>query len=527
MRLGLADEEVARRITIEPAFRGVNGQFDRVRFEQVIRQSGYTEQRYIAEQRRTSIRRQIATSITGGLPAPKTASEAFRQYENEERAIEYITLGAAQAGDLPKPTAEELAKYFEDRKTLFRAPEYRKLVVLPVTPDEIAKAIEVSDADIKRVYDDRRDSYATPERRHVQQIVFPNLDEAKKAAERISSGTGFAALAAERGLKDNDIDLGSIAKSGILDRAVADAAFALKEGAVSAPIQSRFGSVLVTVLKIAPEQIRPFEQIAADIKRDIAAERAKRDILDIQNKIEDERASGLRLDEVAQKLKLAARIIEAVDRSGRMPDGAQVTSLPEGADVLERAFTSDVGVEADPVQIAGGGYVWYEVTGITPSRERSLDEVKDRVEARWRDDEIAKRLKAKAADLTDKLKGGAALSQLASENRLTLEAAPGVKRRGETKIPARAVEQVFRTAKNTVGGSEGNSATEWIVFRVTDIVLSPFANSEPEIKRIDDTLRRSFEDDLIGQYIARLESDLGASINQNALRQATGASTEN
>ena len=28
-----------------------------------------------------------------------------------------------------------------------------------------------------------------------------------------------------------------------------------------------------------------------------------------------------------------------------------------------------------------GGYVWYDVLGITPSRERSLDEVKDQVEA--------------------------------------------------------------------------------------------------------------------------------------------------
>ncbi len=31
-----------------------------------------------------------------------------------------------QAGDIPQPTDDVLTKYFDDRKILFRAPEYRK-----------------------------------------------------------------------------------------------------------------------------------------------------------------------------------------------------------------------------------------------------------------------------------------------------------------------------------------------------------------------------------------------------------------
>src|SRR5437868_2253528 len=37
MRLGLSDAEIAKRITGDPNFRGLNGQFDRKRFEQLIR----------------------------------------------------------------------------------------------------------------------------------------------------------------------------------------------------------------------------------------------------------------------------------------------------------------------------------------------------------------------------------------------------------------------------------------------------------------------------------------------------------
>ena len=53
-----------------------------------------------------------------------------------------------------------------------------------------------------------------------------------------------------------------------------------------------------------------------------------------------------------------------------------------------------------------GGYLYFDVIGVTPSRERTLDEVKDQVEARFHDDEVAKRLLAKANDIVGKLKAG-------------------------------------------------------------------------------------------------------------------------
>ncbi len=51
------------------------------------------------------------------------------------------------------------------------------------------------------------------------------MAEAQAASERIKGGLTFAALAAERGLKEQDLDLGTVPKSTIIDPAVADAAF--------------------------------------------------------------------------------------------------------------------------------------------------------------------------------------------------------------------------------------------------------------------------------------------------------------
>ena len=61
------------------------------------------------------------------------------------------------------------------------------------------------------------------------------------------------------------------------------------------------------------------------------------------------------------------------------------------------------------------GYVWYDVLGVTPSRDRTLDEVKDQVEARWRDEQITSRLRAKADDMVEKLKQGGKLADEAAE----------------------------------------------------------------------------------------------------------------
>ena len=44
-------------------------------------------------------------------------------------------------------------------------------------------------------------------------------------------------------------------------------------------------------------------------------------VQDVHNKIEDERAGGASLEDVAQKLKLPVVSYDAVDRSGHDPNG--------------------------------------------------------------------------------------------------------------------------------------------------------------------------------------------------------------
>src|SRR2546423_5206145 len=275
MRLNVSDGEIARQITNDPSFKGPSGQFDRARFDQIIRGAGFTEARFAAEQKRLTLRRELAQTLSGEMTLPKTMADALNRYQNEQRAIDYVVLDRAKAGDIAAPTPEVIAKYFEDHKGEFHAPEYRTIVVMSVAAADLAKPADVSDIDAKRYYDNNLVRFGTPERRYIEQIVFPTLEEAQAAATRLEkSELSFEALAKERGLSEKDIDLGVVTKSGIIDQAVANAAFTVKDGETSAPVQGVFGTTLIHVVKIEPENIKPFEQVAPEIKQTIATARA-------------------------------------------------------------------------------------------------------------------------------------------------------------------------------------------------------------------------------------------------------------
>ena len=236
------------------------------------------------------------------------------------------------------------------------------------------------------------------------------------------------------------------------------------------------------------------------MKREIATERARAQVASLHDKMEDERGGGASVVEAAQKLGLTAVTIDAVDRSGRAPNGQPVTGIPQGLDVVSQAFSSDIGVDNDPMQF-GGGYVWFDVLGITPSRERSLDEVKDQVEARWREDQITSRLRAKATEMVQKLDQGGKLADEAASLRTEGGDRARLQARRHRARPCR------RRDRRSVSHSEGCSraspgapvGSDWIVFRVTDVTVPTLDPASEEIKKLKETLQRGLTDEQIAR----------------------------
>jgi peptidyl-prolyl cis-trans isomerase D len=280
---------------------------------------------------------------------------------------------------------------------------------------------------------------------------------------------------------------------------------------------------LVKIGKIEPGVTPTYESVAGQVKKELATERARAKVSEIQNKMEDERSGGSNVVEASQKLGLTAVTIDAVDRSGRLPSGQPVGNIPQGLDVVSQAFNSDVGVDNDPIQFRGG-FVWYDVLGITPSRERPLDEVKDQVEAKWREEQISVKLRAKATEMVQKLEQGGTLAAEATAIGAKVETATGFRRDASLAgVPSSVITAAFRTAKDGVGQTPDAGGSAWIVFRVTDVNVPQIEANSDEMKKLKETLQRGLTDEQVAQYVTKIESEIGTTINQAAFAQVTGA----
>jgi peptidyl-prolyl cis-trans isomerase D len=527
LRLGIADDDLKRIITDDPSFHGPGGRFDPDRFRAILQRIGQSEQGYVAETRRETLRRQITGTLSTDIKPPNAQTEALNRYQNEQRDAEYVVLTRATAGEIPPPAPDVLDKYFEQRKVLFRAPEYRKATVLSLTPDAIAATIEIAPAEVKEVYDKNIARFSVPEKRQLQQIIFQDRDEAHKAADRLAGGLSFDDLAKERKLGDKDVDIGLLAKNQIADQKVAEAAFALPAGQASGAIDGAFGSTIVRVTKIEPGSTKPFAELEAEIKKGLAAERAKEQVRKLRDKVDEEVGGGAHLDEIAKKLNIPFRAIEAVDRSGRGPDGKPV-DLPKGVDVLDGIFSTEVGLDNDALQTQDGGTVWYELAAVTPSRDRTLDEVKGEVEARWHDDETMARLTAKAQEISDKInKEGAKLADLAAADKLTVEHTKWLKRNdAPAALPVNAMTVLFNARKGSAVSAEAKDTIERIVMVITDVTVPTFDPASPDAKKLADQLRDLLVNDLYAQFMQRVETDLAVTYDNAALAQALGAKTD-
>jgi peptidyl-prolyl cis-trans isomerase D len=530
-RLGLniSNDKVVQSIAQAPAFQNLTGQFDRARFEDVLRNFGYTEATFVRDQRAQLIRQQLLDALTAGLVPPLVEREAAFRYGTERRAVNYFTLPAASVGTIEPADETTLKTYFDERKSSFRAPEYRKLVVLAVTPGTLAKPDEVSDTEARERYEkDKGSKYGSAEKRKLQQIRFASQEDAQAASDKLKGGATFEDIAKERNIASKDLEIGTLTKAEIIDPAVRDAAFALPSGGTSAPVASRFGPVIVRVDAVEPETVKPFEEVMGSVKNDIATERARGRVTELHDKIEDQRAAAKSLQQIAPEFGLTPRVVEAIDRNGNDKAEKPVEALPEQTALLNAAFASDVGADNEAIRSSDNGYVWFDVAGVEPARDRGLDEVREAVVSAWRSDETARRLAAKAREYVSRLDKGDAFATVAADAGQATKSADGLAR-GAAKgdLPAEAVTRIFGVFSGKAGSAALDEGESRVVFQVTSATTPPFDPKLPDVTRYDEQLKNGLVDDIRSAYVGQVQKELGVTVNPQVLKTALGGSADN
>ena len=114
----------------------------------------------------------------------------------------------------------------------------------------VAPEIEVTEDEIRSYFDENRERLGQPEQVRARHILVETEEQAKELKERLEAGEDFAALA-----KEHSIDRGSAARGGdlgwfgrgVMVEPFEKAAYSLKPGEISDPVQTDFGYHLILV----------------------------------------------------------------------------------------------------------------------------------------------------------------------------------------------------------------------------------------------------------------------------------------
>lgn len=521
MRLGLSRDRLAVLTAEDPAFHGVDGRFDRMQFEWVLRQVGMRPEDYLRSREQVAIRQQIVEAVADGLVVPDAFLEAVSLYRGEDRTAEFIHIPRAVVEPVEPPSDAVLSTWFEDNRAAYDAPEYRRISYVKLEPADIADPAAVSAQEVQARYEASRERYTTAERRTIEQVVFPDQAAAAAALEALRAGTSFEEIVAAQGRTMRDALLGTFEQARLADPAIAQAAFSLSEGETSEAIAGAFGPVIIRVTAIEPEVVRPLSEVEAEIREDLALGEANRIIMSVYDAYEDSRAAGLSMAEAAAQQRLEMVTVEAVDATGRRPDGTAVPDLPEADALLAESFEAETGFENPPINIGAAGYLFYEVEAVTPARPRTLDEVRERVTADWIEREAERLLVDFAAAVQRRLNEGEPLAALAAELELDVQTRRGLRRDGnDAGLGAAGIAGVFSVAQGESGVVAAPGGNARIVFQVTERFL-PAAHGR---EAVPESLRDAFSDglasDLLDQLVVRLQSQYSVTVDRAAIAQA-------
>ncbi|WP_295912295.1 peptidyl-prolyl cis-trans isomerase [uncultured Bartonella sp.] len=498
MKIGVSKDGIARAIGADRFFQQ-QGQFNRTIFLSYLKQQGLPEADFIDYLAGKEKRNQLVYSAVNDMTAPNVFYSALLNYRNETRSVDYLLVTKKEIGEIKDPTSEQLQKSFDTHKAEFHAPEYRQVTLMEMTPESLLKPADISEDEIKDYYTRNASRFISPEERTVQILRFKTRQEADNASAKLRDGKTFEDLVSEEHKTLEDITKGPAAKTGFPSTIARDI-FELEPNKVSDVINDLEGPVIIRVVKITPQGPTPLEKAEPDIRNRLAKENAANAMRDNHDAIENARFEGVSLDELAKQYKLDLRKV-TIDSKAQTPDGQAVGELPQQSMLVDNIFQAAEGADLDPIAIKGGGYLWYRVDKVVNARDRTLDEVKDKVVALWKADETQRLLDEKASKLEQELKDHKTLDDLAQELGVAKKTARGLKRGGSDEVlGADGINAAFSGPKGHSGVSKAADNEQRIVYRVTESV-EPL-NTDP----------KSLEPQLKTNIDAMVGADLGLAI---------------
>jgi len=153
--------------------------------------------------------------------------------------------------------------------------EFRRIIETQALFKAVTGDIKVSEDDVSKAFDQRKDQLAVPEKRHLRHLVVKTEDEAKQALARIKGPETFEAVAKDVSLdtstKDQGGDLGTVTKAQ-LDPAFGSAAFGAAKGGTFGPVQTKNGWHVGLVEDVTPGHAVTLAEVHDSLRDTLVAE---------------------------------------------------------------------------------------------------------------------------------------------------------------------------------------------------------------------------------------------------------------
>ena len=520
LNMSVSPEFVAQRIASSPRFQNTAGQFNPENIRRMLAQRGISEQQFLDQEKKALIRSAITNNVRHGMTVPQTLLEIVYRQINEQRDVKYFTV-SSEGITAGEPDDKQLKAFYERNRARFAVPERRGFDIITVKAADLAKDIPVSEEQIKALYEKRKRAFEVPEKRTIEQIAFANMEEAKKALRKIREGTSFTDLARQKKMTDADRILGTFTKADTPDPTIADAAFSLELNKVSEPVKGKLAVYLLRVTKIQPASKKTLQEVRSELTRMIRAEAGRDLILQLRDKVEDARGAGTPFNEIAKDLKLDFRSLPPVDRNGLDKDGKEIKGVDGWEQVRKAGFESAPGIENDPVATPDDGFVWFNVREVIPAHIQKLKEVRDRAVKLWQQEQIRKKVLAKAEELKKQAENGTPFEELAKSVNAEIKTIQGIKRNeANAGFGTAAVQALFKTAPDGYAVAVGGDGKSALVIKSTPVLAPPFDPKSPEAQKLARTLAGFIQNDTYVNFMARLQTEAGVEINDKAWASA-------
>jgi len=517
--VGASDDMVAKLVAEDPNFSSTLGLFDRQRFNQILAQSGYNETEYVNAQASSVKRNQIINGLFGGFTAPNTILEISNSYQNDNRSIDFFTLGENSLGEVTAPTEEELTTYMSENQQFYRTEEIRNIDILVLTPETLAKTLTVSDADIEAEFAKTGASYISPETRGIKVVSMNDPAQATLLGGLSVNSVELTNLLDTMGLTDQIEDLGQIAQADVADPSIAAAAFGMSETGLTIVV-GESGTKAILVSNIVAGGPQPLEQIRDQVAQAAAIRQAKTLIVDKIDEIEELRATLSPIKEIAAQFGLDVTNTDVTPSGGGY---ASIEGLPTAATsrLIPTVGSAELDKLLPAVSLSADSMAWFDLNQITEARDQTLDEVRPLILASWLQGKKSDELNKKAEELVASLEAGEELSVAAATVGVETETALNLTRRGNDTIPSQVAAAAFQGSEGYVGSAQ-TSEGDHIIFKVTWLNSAAPQDIDPEMK---ESVSAGLSENAYQQFIAAKRDDLGFNVNQTAINQLLSLNT--